>query len=55
MATGPAILALVDAEKPPLRIFFGIGPLDMIRDEYAQRIVTWERCNDLSRLAHGNV
>jgi NAD(P)-dependent dehydrogenase (short-subunit alcohol dehydrogenase family) len=54
-ATGPAILALVDADEPPLRIFFGIGPLDMIRDEYAQRIVTWERWNDLSRLAHGNV
>ena len=30
-ATGPAILELVDAEEPPLRIFFGSGPLDIIR------------------------
>src|SRR4051794_2297333 len=30
-ATGPAILELVDADEPPLRVFFGIGPLDIIR------------------------
>ncbi len=52
-ATGPAILKLVDAEDPPLRVFFGIGPLDMIRDEYAQRVATWERWDWLSREAHG--
>ena len=27
-ATGPAILELVDAEEPPLRVFFGDGPLE---------------------------
>jgi NAD(P)-dependent dehydrogenase (short-subunit alcohol dehydrogenase family) len=52
-ATGPAILEIVDADEPPLRIFFGIGPLDIIRAEYAQRIETWERWDDLSRAAHG--
>jgi NAD(P)-dependent dehydrogenase (short-subunit alcohol dehydrogenase family) len=52
-ATGPAILELVDAAKPPLRVFFGIGPLDIIRAEYAQRIATWEQWDDLSRAAHG--
>ena len=52
-ATGPAILEIVDAEEPPLRIFFGIGPLDIIRTEYAQRIDTWEQWDDLSRAAHG--
>ncbi|MGZ4169636.1 MAG: SDR family oxidoreductase [Solirubrobacteraceae bacterium] len=52
-ATGPAILKLVDAEDPPLRVFFGIGPLDIIRDEYAQRIATWEHWDWLSREAHG--
>ena len=35
-ATGPAILELVDADEPPLRVFFGVGTLDMIRAEYAQ-------------------
>ena len=52
-ATGPAILELVDADEPPLRVFFGIGPLDIIRGEYAQRIATWEQWDDLSRAAHG--
>ena len=52
-ATGPAILDLVDAADPPLRVFFGIGPLDIIRTEYAARIATWERWDALSREAHG--
>jgi len=53
LATGPAILKVVDAEHPPLRIFFGAGPLAMIKDEYAKRIATWEQWNDLSIAAHG--
>jgi NAD(P)-dependent dehydrogenase (short-subunit alcohol dehydrogenase family) len=52
-ATGRAMLELVDADDPPLRIFFGIGPLKMLREEYARRIATWERWDDLSRVAHG--
>ena len=53
-ATGPAILELVDAEDPPLRIFFGANPLDLMRDEYARRVEAWERWDDLSKRAHGN-
>src|ERR1700677_5089714 len=30
-ATGAAILEIVDAAEPPLRVFFGDGPLGMIR------------------------
>jgi NAD(P)-dependent dehydrogenase (short-subunit alcohol dehydrogenase family) len=52
-ATGPAILEVVDAEDPPLRIFFGTGPLDIIRTEYAHRIAVWEEWDGLSRRAHG--
>lgn len=52
-ATGPAILKVVDAEKPPLRIFFGSGPFEMIKDEYAQRLRTWEEWQELSTAAHG--
>jgi NAD(P)-dependent dehydrogenase (short-subunit alcohol dehydrogenase family) len=52
-ATGPAILEIVDAAEPPLRVFFGIGPLDIIRAEYAQRLETWEQWDALSRAAHG--
>lgn len=52
-ATGAAILRVVDAKKPPLRIFFGSGPLEMMKSEYAQRIATWEEWNEISRAAHG--
>jgi NAD(P)-dependent dehydrogenase (short-subunit alcohol dehydrogenase family) len=52
-ATGAAILELVDAEQPPLRIFFGRGPLALIKGDYASRIATWEAWNDLSERAHG--
>src|SRR3954453_12820059 len=54
-ATGPVILELVDAEEPPLRLFLGDGPLEMIRNEYAKRIAEWEAWNDLSVRAHGGV
>ena len=53
LATGPTILKVVDAEHPPLRIFFGAGPLDITKDEYAKRIAAWEKWNDLSIAAHG--
>jgi NAD(P)-dependent dehydrogenase (short-subunit alcohol dehydrogenase family) len=54
-ATGPAILELVDSEDPPLRVFLGSAPLEMIRPEYASRIETWERWNDLSVRAQGSL
>jgi NAD(P)-dependent dehydrogenase (short-subunit alcohol dehydrogenase family) len=52
-ATGPAILKVVDADRPPLRIFFGAGPLEMIKDEYEKRIANREKWNDVSVAAHG--
>jgi NAD(P)-dependent dehydrogenase (short-subunit alcohol dehydrogenase family) len=53
-ATGPAILEIVDAENPPLRVFFGDGPLAIIQAEYAQRLALWEEWADLSVRAHGS-
>jgi len=52
-ATGPAIIELVDAEQPPLRVFFGSHGLELARPEYSERLQTWERWNDLSRRAQG--
>jgi NAD(P)-dependent dehydrogenase (short-subunit alcohol dehydrogenase family) len=52
-STGPAILEIVDAAEPPLRVFFGDGPLEMIKTEYASRIAGWEQWNDLSHRAFG--
>src|SRR5258705_271936 len=40
-ATRAAILAVVDAPEPPLRIFLGPAPLPVIRQEYAARISEW--------------
>jgi NAD(P)-dependent dehydrogenase (short-subunit alcohol dehydrogenase family) len=54
-ATGPAILKLVDAQDPPLRVFFGSGGLPMTRAEYARRIETWEKWNELSVAAQGDL
>jgi NAD(P)-dependent dehydrogenase (short-subunit alcohol dehydrogenase family) len=52
-ATAAAILDVVDADEPPLRIFLGTGLLDMMRTEYEQRIATWEQWDDVSQSAHG--
>jgi NAD(P)-dependent dehydrogenase (short-subunit alcohol dehydrogenase family) len=52
-ATGPAILAIADAEEPPLRVFLGDQPLPLLRTEYARRIAEWEAWDDLSRQAFG--
>jgi NAD(P)-dependent dehydrogenase (short-subunit alcohol dehydrogenase family) len=52
-ASGPAILKVVDAKDPPLRIFFGTAGLPMTRAEYARRIETWEQWNEVSVEAQG--
>jgi NAD(P)-dependent dehydrogenase (short-subunit alcohol dehydrogenase family) len=54
-ATGPAILKVVDATDPPLRIFLGSGGLPMTRAEYARRIDTWEKWSAVSIEAQGNL
>ncbi len=54
-ATGPAILKVVDAAEPPLRIFFGSGGLPMTRAEYERRIATWEQWNAVSLEAQGDL
>jgi hypothetical protein len=53
-ATGAAILALVDAANPPLRLFLGTVPLEIARSTYEQRLATWEHWKDLSSMAQGN-
>src|SRR4051794_284164 len=50
-ATGPAILELVDADEPPLRVFFGAGALELTRAEYERRLEEWERWEELAEAA----
>jgi NAD(P)-dependent dehydrogenase (short-subunit alcohol dehydrogenase family) len=54
-ATGRAMLKLVDAAEPPLRLFFGDRGLPLTRAEYARRIETWEAWNDLAVEAQGDL
>ena len=51
-ATAPVVLALVDMPEPPLRLFLGEGPFEMIQAEYAARLAEWKEYADLSRSAH---
>jgi NAD(P)-dependent dehydrogenase (short-subunit alcohol dehydrogenase family) len=53
LATREAILELVDAETPPLRIFFGDGPLATATKDYESRLATWREWEHLSIKAHG--
>lgn len=47
-AVGPAILALVDAENPPLRLFLGVLPTMMVPATYQARLAEWEVWKDVS-------
>ena len=53
-ATRAAILKVVDAEKPPLRIFFGDSPLAVAKADYAKRIANWDEWQGVSVEAQGN-
>jgi NAD(P)-dependent dehydrogenase (short-subunit alcohol dehydrogenase family) len=52
-ASASAILRIVDADEPPLRVFFGTAPLGIAKADYAGRIETWEKWNDVSMQAQG--
>ncbi|MEU6343370.1 SDR family NAD(P)-dependent oxidoreductase [Streptomyces sp. NPDC046977] len=52
-ATSEALLAIVDAPEPPLRVLFGTGGLEALRTEYAGRLAGLEQWDHLSRLAQG--
>ncbi|WP_020141721.1 SDR family oxidoreductase [Terracoccus sp. 273MFTsu3.1] len=52
-ASAAAVLKIVDAEEPPLRVFFGAAPLSIARADYASRMETWEKWDDVSQLAQG--
>ncbi|WBU38803.1 SDR family NAD(P)-dependent oxidoreductase [Homoserinibacter sp. YIM 151385] len=50
-ATAPAILSVVDAENPPLRLLLGDWLLDQMTDVYAARITTWKDWAEVSNAA----
>ena len=50
---GSAILKVVDAEKPPLRVFFGEQPTQLAPRIYQQRLAEWGEWANVSREAEG--
>jgi hypothetical protein len=53
IASAQAILHIVDAEDPPLRVFFGGAWLGVASAEYERRLATWQEWQPLSELAEG--
>lgn len=52
-ASARAILAIVDSDDPPLRIFFGDGPLAMTASAYEARMANWRKWESVSITAQG--
>jgi NAD(P)-dependent dehydrogenase (short-subunit alcohol dehydrogenase family) len=54
VASAEAILKVVDAERPPLRCFFGAAPLGIATADYEQRLATWNEWQPVALLAQGD-
>jgi NAD(P)-dependent dehydrogenase (short-subunit alcohol dehydrogenase family) len=52
-ASRAALLKVVDAEQPPLRVFFGASPLPTAKADYENRLRTWEQWQPVAELAQG--
>ncbi|MDQ0593316.1 short-subunit dehydrogenase [Chryseobacterium ginsenosidimutans] len=52
-ATVTAVLKLVDAENPPLRLILGKAGIEWIKHAYSERMKTWDEWQDVSVAAHG--
>jgi NAD(P)-dependent dehydrogenase (short-subunit alcohol dehydrogenase family) len=54
VGTRTAMLKIVDAETPPLRIFFGKTPLAVATADYESRLKTWNEWQPVSIEAFGD-
>ncbi|GAY09772.1 SDR family oxidoreductase [Pseudonocardia sp. N23] len=52
-ASAAAVLKVVDAEQPPLRIFLGAAPLGIAEKDYESRLATWREWQPVSVEAQG--
>jgi NAD(P)-dependent dehydrogenase (short-subunit alcohol dehydrogenase family) len=53
-AAGQAILTIADAEKPPLRVFFGKRPVEAVPAAYEARLKGWDEWKHVSLAANGH-
>ena len=54
VASAEAILQVVDAEEPPLRVFFGEAPLAIATADYESRLKTWNDWQHVALTAQGS-
>jgi NAD(P)-dependent dehydrogenase (short-subunit alcohol dehydrogenase family) len=52
-ASAAALLKVVDADEPPLRVFFGTSPLATAKADYESRLRNWEQWQPVAELAQG--
>src|SRR6202022_2011142 len=52
-ASAAAIMRVVDADPPPLRVFFGTAPLGIAENDYEGRLATWREWQPVAELAQG--
>lgn len=52
-ASARALLKVIDAENPPLRVFFGELPLQLAKADYESRLRTWEEWQPVAVEAQG--
>ena len=52
-ASAAAIMRVVDANPPPLRVFFGATPLGIAEADYEGRLATWREWQPVAELAQG--
>jgi NAD(P)-dependent dehydrogenase (short-subunit alcohol dehydrogenase family) len=52
-ATSDAVLKLVDAANPPLRLFLGKVAHPWVKQVYTDRLATWDEWKEVAEKAHG--
>ncbi|WP_181429219.1 SDR family NAD(P)-dependent oxidoreductase [Curtobacterium sp. MCSS17_008] len=53
-AAAAALLEIVDADQPPLRVLFGSGMVEFMEGLYEDRLQTWRAWRDVTERAQGN-
>ncbi|MEA2211694.1 MAG: hypothetical protein QOF83_1642 [Solirubrobacteraceae bacterium] len=53
VSSAEAVLRVVDADEPPLRVFLGTAPLAIAERDYESRLSTWREWQPVSELAQG--
>jgi hypothetical protein len=46
-------MRVVDADPPPLRVFFGRAPLGIAEQDYEGRLATWREWQPVAEIAQG--